>query len=102
MEPPIDFDHFEAATFGDRALQRDVLGLFEAQAEKLLQTIRQTDGKAQAEAAHALKGAARGIGASAVAEEAEKVEQGDASAVERLGLRIADARKAAASYLSRA
>lgn len=100
MEPPIDFDHFEAATFGDRALQREVLGLFETQAVKLLQTIRETAGAEQAAAAHALKGAARGIGASAVAEEAEKIEQGDAAAVERLGLRIADAQRAAAAYLS--
>ena len=101
MEPPIDLDHFEAVTFGDRALQREVLGLFEAQALTLLETIRTVSGKAQSEAAHALKGAARGIGAFTVAEEAEKIEQGDSSAVERLILRVADANRAAASLLTK-
>lgn len=97
MEPAIDLSHLEAATFGDRALQREVLGLFEAQAEKLMHTIRAGDGKARAEAAHALKGAARGVGAFAVADEAEKVEQGDSGAIGRLVLRLAEARRAAAA-----
>lgn len=98
MEPlPIDMDHLEAATFGDRALQREVLGLFETQAEKLMQTIRASSGRARNEAAHALKGAARGIGAFAVADEAEKIEQGDEAAVERLALGIAAASKFAAA-----
>ncbi len=101
MEPPIDIDHFEAVTFGDRALQREVLGLFEAQALTLLETIRTASGKAQSEAAHALKGAARGIGAFTIAKEAEKIEQGDSSAIEGLALRIADANRAAASLLSK-
>lgn len=95
--PPIDMKHLEAATFGDRALQREVLGLFETQAEKLMQAIRASPGRGRAEAAHALKGAARGIGAFAVADEAEKVEQGDESAVERLALHIAAAGKFAAA-----
>lgn len=97
MEPPIDMAHLENATFGDRALQREVLGLFETQAEKLMQTIRASGGKARAEAAHALKGAARGIGAFAVADEAEKVEQGDETAIERLALGITAAGKFAAA-----
>jgi len=98
---PLDTEHLEAATFGDRALQREVLGLFETQAIKLLQTIRENSGKAQAEAAHALKGAARGIGADAVAEEAEKIEQGDPAAVERLSRRITEAQQAATQFLAR-
>lgn len=97
MEPAIDLEHLDAATFGDRALRREVLGLFDTQADKLLQTIRASGGKERSEAAHALKGAARGIGAFAVADEAEKIEQGDDGAVERLALRLADARKAAAA-----
>lgn len=95
MEPAIDLDHFESATFGDRALQREVLELFETQAEKLLQTIRASDGKVRVEAAHALKGAARGIGAFAVAEIAERVEQGNSGAIEQLAAFLAEAQKAA-------
>ncbi len=97
MPAPIDLTHFETATFGDRALQREVLALFETQALKLLETIRGSSGKARAEAAHALKGAARGIGAFAVAAEAEKIEQGDGTAVELLAARIAEAQDAAAA-----
>lgn len=101
MQPPIDMEHFEAATFGDRALQHEVLGLFDVQAEKLLETIRNGGSKAQAEAAHALKGAARGIGAFLVAEEAEKIEQGDSSAVERLAERIRDVHNAAVALIAK-
>jgi HPt (histidine-containing phosphotransfer) domain-containing protein len=101
-KPAIDLAHFEAATFGDRALQREVIGLFEAQAAKLLQTIRTTSGKEQSEAAHALKGAARGIGAFQVADEAEKIEQGNGAAVERLTQRVVEAQNAAALLIAKA
>lgn len=101
MAAPIDLEHFEAATFGDRALQREVLGLFDAQAAKLMQTIRGADGKARAEAAHALKGAARGIGAFALAAEAERVEQGEDGAVERLAACVAETTRAAAALLAK-
>lgn len=102
MAAPIDLQHFEAATFGDRALQREVLTLFETQALKLAETIRNTSGKEQAEAAHALKGAARAIGAFPLAEEAEKIERGDGAAVEALAARIAEAQNAAVSLRARA
>ncbi len=101
-EPPIDLEHFEAATFGDRALQREVLGLFGEQAAKLLQVIRSSGAKERSEAAHALKGAARGIGAFLVAAEAEKIEQGEDGAMEALAARIAEAQNAAAVLLAKA
>jgi len=101
MTGPIDLDHFEAATFGDRALQDEILTLFEAQAAKLLAIIRDSDGKARSEAAHALKGAARGIGAFAVADEAEKIERGMGGSAEMLALRIAEAQNAAAVLRAR-
>jgi HPt (histidine-containing phosphotransfer) domain-containing protein len=102
MGSPIDLQHFEAATFGDRELQREVLELFEGQAVKLLETIRKAPGKARAEAAHALKGAARGIGAFAVADAAEKIEQGEPDALEALERHIAEAQNAAAALRSKA
>jgi HPt (histidine-containing phosphotransfer) domain-containing protein len=101
MSEAIDIKHFEAATFNDRALQREVLGLFEAQAEKLAAVIRDTSGRARAEAAHTLKGTARGIGAFALADAAEKVEQGSAEALDELSRRIVEARSAAASLLAK-
>lgn len=101
MNDAIDLDHFEAATFGDRALQHEVLTLFEAQASKLVETIRGEDGKARLEAAHTLKGAASGIGAFALAKAAEAVERDEADALERLAERAAEARHAAASLRAR-
>ncbi|HRF07757.1 MAG TPA: Hpt domain-containing protein [Xanthobacteraceae bacterium] len=102
MTGPIDLDHFEAVTFGDRALQDEILTLFEVQAAKLLATISDSDGKARSEAAHALKGAARGIGAFAVADEAEKIERGTGGSADRLASHIAEAQNAAAVLRARA
>ena len=101
MKEAIDRKHFEAATFGDGALQREVLGLFDTQAEKLAETIRNASGRERAEAAHTLKGAARGVGAFALADAAEKVEQGRVEALDELTRRIAEAREAAASMLAK-
>jgi HPt (histidine-containing phosphotransfer) domain-containing protein len=99
MNEAIDRKHFEAATFGDAALQREVLGLFDRQAEKLAAAIRNTSGRERAEAAHTLKGAARGLGAFALADAAEKVEQGATNSLDELSRRIAEAREAAAMLL---
>jgi HPt (histidine-containing phosphotransfer) domain-containing protein len=101
MPEAIDRKHFEAATFGDGVLQREILGLFDAQAEKLAGIIRNASGRERVEAAHTLKGTARGIGAFALADAAEKVEQGDAAALDELSRRIAEAREAAASLLAK-
>jgi HPt (histidine-containing phosphotransfer) domain-containing protein len=71
----IDLAHLKRATFGDEVLAREVLGLFDAQSERLLTAITAaTDPLARREAAHALKGAALGIGANAVAKAAADVE----------------------------
>ncbi len=101
MAEPIDLNHFEAATFGDRALQDEVLALFEAQAEKLLHVIRNSEGKARMEAAHALKGAASGIGAFAVADEAQKIERDGSGSADALASRIAEVQNAAAALRAR-
>jgi len=100
MPDAIDRKHFEAATFGDGALQREILGLFDTQAEKLAGIIRDASGRERAEAAHTLKGTARGIGAFALADAAEKVEQGDAGALDELARLAAEARAAAALLLA--
>jgi hypothetical protein len=71
----IDLAHLKVATFGDEALAREVLGLFDAQSERLLTAITAaTNLRARREAAHALKGAALGVGANAVAKAAADVE----------------------------
>jgi HPt (histidine-containing phosphotransfer) domain-containing protein len=86
-------------TDGDRALAREVLRLFEAQAERQLAAIEAAgDAKARVQAAHTLKGAARGVGAFAVAAAAEEIEAADmgsgTAALARLRARVAEARAA--------
>jgi HPt (histidine-containing phosphotransfer) domain-containing protein len=80
--PAIDLPHLERMTLGERSLQREVLALFERQAELLLPRLRCGDRAAVAMLAHTLKGSARGIGAWRVAAAAEAVEQ--AAETERL------------------
>lgn len=84
MENAIDREHLDAATFGDRALRSEVLQLFQTQVRMLTVAIREADGKARRDAAHTLKGAARGIGAFALADAAEAIERGDETALAQL------------------
>ena len=62
-------------TLGERSLEREVLALFDRQAEMLLPRIRRGDRAVAAASAHTLKGSAVGIGAFGVARAAEAVEQ---------------------------
>jgi len=71
----IDRVHFASLTFGDRALEREVLELFDLQAELLLMRIPGAPPQAMATLAHTLKGSARGVGAWGVARAAEAVER---------------------------
>jgi HPt (histidine-containing phosphotransfer) domain-containing protein len=73
--PAIDTDHLSRMTLGERSLAREVLALFDRQADILLPRIR-TGAPAQAAAsAHTLKGSAVGIGAFRVADAAAAVER---------------------------
>ncbi len=72
----LDRAYLEQQTFGDAALARELLALFEGQCEKLAPVIADPDEALQirADAAHTLKGGARAIGARSVADLAEKLE----------------------------
>jgi HPt (histidine-containing phosphotransfer) domain-containing protein len=74
VERPIDFEHLSRMTLGERSLERDVLVLFERQAELLMQRMQDACAAGIAAAAHTLMGSARGIGAWPVARAAEQVE----------------------------
>ena len=75
---PVDLAHLARYTGGDQALNAEVLQLFVNQAGELVQrmdSVLQTgDVKTWKEVAHSLKGAARGIGAFAMANAAEACE----------------------------
>jgi HPt (histidine-containing phosphotransfer) domain-containing protein len=78
----LDLVHLSAQTFGDRALERELLELFEQQCRRLLPAIAGRNAiMAQADAAHSLKGAARAVGAERVAAIADRIE----AALERGG-----------------
>ncbi len=73
-DQPIDFAHLFRMTLGDHKLEREVLELFDRQAEMLIGRMAVTESSGLAALAHTLKGSARGIGAWAVASAAEAVE----------------------------
>jgi len=76
----VDLDHLDKYTGGNFALNREILQLFDNQCQEMLVKLEALAGEASAkpwrEITHSLKGAARGIGAFALADaaaEAEKV-----------------------------
>jgi HPt (histidine-containing phosphotransfer) domain-containing protein len=72
--PAIDIDHLARMTLGERELEREVLTLFAQQAADLLVRLEKLP-REGASLAHTLKGSARGIGAFAVADAADRLEQ---------------------------
>ena len=70
----LDRGHLSRMTFGDHDLEREVLQLFDRQAELLLGRMRVSEPAAVVTLAHTLKGSAVGIGAGRVACAAESAE----------------------------
>ena len=77
-EEPIDLVHLARYTGGDRDINCEVFRLFSDHCAQSLRSLRTSlnaaDGKGWCDTAHALKGAALGIGAFALAERAEVAE----------------------------
>jgi HPt (histidine-containing phosphotransfer) domain-containing protein len=72
---PVDLVHLSRFTLGNRSLEREVLTLFHTQSELYLQRLKDADkDKDWADAAHTIKGSARGIGAWRIARTAEAAE----------------------------
>ena len=71
---PIDLVHLSRVTMGDRALEREVLQLFDRQSSILIARMRTAAPAGIATLAHTLNGSARGIGAWRVARAAEMLE----------------------------
>jgi len=76
---PVDLVHLARYTMGNRLLEREVLELFLTQSKLYLTRLSEAgDAKAWRDAAHTIKGSARGIGAWQVAccaEEAESLNE---------------------------
>jgi HPt (histidine-containing phosphotransfer) domain-containing protein len=70
---PIDIAHLRRMTLGDAALECEVLGMFSAQAQRLVKSLVANPADAAA-LAHTLKGSARAVGAFAVGDAAAHLE----------------------------
>lgn len=75
MKPAIDLEHLNQYVFGDAALLDEILAIFTEQASHWLDRLDPMMGDEDwRNAAHTLKGAARGIGSWAIADLCEKGE----------------------------
>jgi HPt (histidine-containing phosphotransfer) domain-containing protein len=73
---PLDLVELARRSFGDEALEREVLAMFLAQSKIHVNAILTArDGEVRRRAAHTLKGAARAIGAIGLARCAERAER---------------------------
>ncbi|WP_424361644.1 Hpt domain-containing protein [Methylocystis parvus] len=75
--PILDLVHLSRQTFGDHALEMELLSLFDRQAEHFSARLSGDDahaGGSRADLAHTLKGSARAVGAFALGDAAEAYE----------------------------
>ena len=113
----IDLVHLARQCLGDKALEHELLGLFERQAAQIVARLAQAapaaSAKARADLAHALKGSALAVGANRVARAAAAYEEathpagadgpGAAHAdrqIEALRIAVEEARSAVTSLLA--
>ncbi len=74
-DTPIDLVHLARQTLGDRELEAELLALFDRQAARIAEQLKNpAAGAASADLAHKLKGSARAVGANAVAIAADHYE----------------------------
>jgi HPt (histidine-containing phosphotransfer) domain-containing protein len=77
-ERPLDLVHLAKYTFGDRGLETELLGLFRSQAGIYVTRLETAaTAKEWRDAAHSLKGSARGLGAWGLGDLAEDIEHLD-------------------------
>ena len=73
---PVDTAHLARYTLGDKALEREVLGLFAAEAHARIEAFKQARSEKEWKmAAHTLKGSGRAVGAWRVAHVAQEAER---------------------------
>ncbi len=83
--PPIDMDHLRRQTLGDPELQRRVLAMFSREALRLVERLKSAQVlDERREAAHAIVGSARNVGAFSMADIASQIELSTAPVAGRL------------------
>ena len=97
---PIDLVHLSKYTLGNRSLENELLGLFRSQADvyiaRLDEAADETEWK---NAAHSLKGSARGLGAWTLADLAEEAEATALAARDSIMARIREATAAVNAFI---
>lgn len=104
LEPaaPIDLRFLEKQALGRQDLLREVLTLFDSHAANQVRVLYATTSpRVRREAAHAILGAARGVGAFAVAAAAQAVERGaDDAEIADLDRAVTEARAFIGRFLA--
>jgi len=97
---PVDLVHLSKYTLGNRSLENELLGLFRNQADIYLARLDGAgDDKEWRDAAHSLKGSARGLGAWTLGELAEEAEKTPLSARDDVMARIREAVAAVNAFI---
>lgn len=96
----VDFEYLEGFTAGDMQVITEVLQLFQGQAEGWLARL-DSPAEGWRDLAHTIKGAARGIGATALGDVADRAERGDPSLAPELRAALAATLADIEGYLSR-
>lgn len=96
----IDGAHLDRQTMGDALLKAEVLGLLVAQIARIDALVDAAEPATRRELAHALKGAARGVGAFPLAAAAEQLEADPQHRgnIQRLRAFMREAEAAVAAY----
>lgn len=97
----VDFDYLEGFAAGDMQVVTEVLALFQGQAEVWMPRLERAEAEGWRDLAHTIKGSARGIGAVALGEAADRAEHDDPSVAPDLRAALADALAAIEGYLTR-
>ncbi|MAM94132.1 Hpt domain-containing protein [Parvibaculum sp.] len=96
----IDLVHLSKYTLGNRSLENELLGLFRTQADLYLARLDSAADETEwKNAAHSLKGSARGLGAWALAELAEEAEATALAARDSVMARIREATAAVNAFI---
>jgi len=96
----VDFEYLETFAAGDMQVVTEVLALFQGQAETWLAKL-ETPAEGWRDLAHTIKGAARGIGARALGDVADRAERGDPSLAPEVRSALNDALAEIEGYLTR-
>ncbi len=96
----VDFEYLEGFAAGDMTVITEVLELFRQQAEGWLAGL-DAPGDGFRDLVHTIKGSAKGIGANALGDVADRAERGDASMAPEVRAALTDALAAIEGYLTR-